>query len=104
MTDIEEHFIERLAVRSTGETVNGHDAYSIEIAPDGAIMTEAERTVMARYRMIRANGHRCFCTTDDVPGMGRPCCVTGVLLPMSDRATFERDGGDMLMGVDWDEP
>lgn len=90
--DMEDIVVDRLGLRPQGE------GYSIEQGPDERLLCEQERTAMARFHMLKDNGHRCFCTTLDVPGMGRPCCVTGFTLPISDRATFEACGGDMLSG------
>lgn len=62
------------------------------------LVSPEERAALARWDMLRGAGHRCFCTALDVPGKGKPCCITGVSLPMSDRATFLEEGGDMYSG------
>ena len=64
----------------------------------GVVLNSDERAKLSRFDMLNASGHRCFCTTLDVPGRGKPCCVTGVPLPMGTRAEFEAAGGDVATG------
>ena len=90
--DLLEYVRKKLALRPD------KDGESVEFA-NGVLLNEEQRTAMARYRMLKAAGHRCFCTSADVPGRGKACCITGVTLPMSDRATFEADGGDVGSGT-----
>lgn len=85
----------------SGEVVG---MYSLQYWQEtGHLVSHEERSALARWDMLKNTGHQCFCTALDIPGEGKPCCITGVSLPRSDRATFLKDGGDMYSGKFGDE-
>ena len=80
------------------QRTHGHEGVSI-VATNGEVLNHEQRTAMDRFEMLDRSGHRCFCTALDIPGLGRPCCATGLTLPMSTRAEFKADGGDVGAGA-----
>lgn len=89
----------KLGLRPTGKTMSdGTPSYTVALSPDGDILSSDARAKLARFKMLKEAGHACFCTRDDVKGLGRKCCITGLTLPLEDKATFESLGGDVATG------